>query len=45
MAGCPVVGVEASSSGQPLPEGHPALPTERQVSSIPYGEFRNMSFD
>mmetsp|Transcript_8429 Transcript_8429/g.25298 ORF Transcript_8429/g.25298 Transcript_8429/m.25298 type:complete len:250 (-) Transcript_8429:1273-2022(-) len=35
--GCPVVGVEASSSGQPLPEGHPALPTERQVSSIPYG--------
>ena len=34
-----MVGEEASSSGQPMPKGHPALPTDRQVSSIPYGAF------
>lgn len=39
VAGCPVVGDPPSSSGQPMPKGHPALPTDRQVSSIPYGAF------
>lgn len=35
--GCPVVGAEASSSGQEMPAGHPELPNKRQISSIPYG--------
>lgn len=36
--GCPVVGAVPSADGSAqLPPGHPALPTERQMSSIPNG--------
>lgn len=37
-SGCPVVGSQGTSGApQAMPDGHPALPTERVVSSIPCG--------
>jgi hypothetical protein len=44
-AGCPVVGAVSSADGSAqLPPGHPALPTERQMSSIPNGVLNGHRF-